>query len=98
PMRGLVRATYETGKAMAMVEWRGAAAQTKLAPGETRTAGYGILNLGVGLHATRGGLVHNVSVHCDNALDRAWRGHTSALKDFLPQPGRGFRLDYTLNY
>ena len=98
PLRGLVRATYQTASAMGVVEWRGAATQTRLGDGDTRTAGYGIVNLGAGVRIARGGRVHDIGVHCDNLLDRAYRDHLSVIKDFLPQPGRGFRLDYTLEY
>jgi iron complex outermembrane recepter protein len=98
PLRGLVRATYEDGKYMGMVEWRGAADQNRLGDGDTPTKGYGILNLGTGVRIAQEGWVHNISVHCDNVFDRVYRDHTSVVKDFLPQPGRGFRLNYELQF
>jgi len=98
PMHGLLRATWQTPAAEAMAEWRGAAAQDRLAPGETHTGGYGILNVGVGIRRVHSGMVHSLSLHCDNVFDRAYRDHTSVIKDFLPQPGRGIRLGYLLNY
>lgn len=98
PLRGLLRATYQDPAYMGMVEWRGAAGQTRLGDGDTPTGGYGLLNLGAGIRLTRGATVHSISLHCDNVFDKVYRDHTSVIKDFLPQPGRGFRLDYQLSY
>jgi len=43
-------------------------------------------------------VVHDVSVHCDNLFNRRYSDHLSVVKDFLPQPGLGVRLNYTLQY
>ena len=98
PLRGLLRATYQTSSAMGMIEWRGAARQARLGDGDTPTAGYGIVNLGAGLRLTHSGCLHNISVHCDNVLNRVYRDNLSVVKDFIPQPARGFRINYELNY
>ena len=75
-----------------------AADQNRLGDGDTPTKGYAVLNLGAGLRFTRAGFVHNVGLHCDNVLDTVYRDHLSVVKDFLPQPGRAFRLDYVTNF
>ena len=31
-------------------------------------------------------------------FDRVYRDNLSVIKDFVPQPGRGFRLNYQLIY
>ena len=98
PLRGLVRATYQDNVYMGMVEWRGAASQTRLGVGDTPTSGYGIYNMGVGLRLTQKRVVHNISVHFDNVLNRSYRDNLSVIKDFVPQPGRGVRLNYELLY
>jgi iron complex outermembrane receptor protein len=98
PLRGLVRATYQDRTVMGMVEWRVAARQTRLGEGDTPTAGYGVMNLGVGVRLVHGSLVSAVSLHCDNVFDRVYRDNLSVIKDFVPQPGRGFRLNYQLLY
>jgi len=98
PLRGLLRGTYQTEKYMGLVEWRGAAGQTRLGEGDTPTSGYGVLNLGLGMRLVHRGLVDNISIHCDNAFDRVYRDHLSVIKDFIPQPGRGFRINYELLY
>lgn len=98
PLRGLLRATYQDRKLMGMVEWRVAASQTRLGDGDTPTAGYGVMNLGVGVRMVHRGLVSEVGLHCDNVFDRVYRDNLSVIKDFVPQPGRGFRLNYELLY
>lgn len=98
PLRGTVRGTYQDQRYMATIDWRLAASQTRLGDGDTPTAGYAVLNVGAGIRLVRHGVTDNLSIHCDNVLDRTYRDHLSVIKDFLPQPGRGFRLNYELLY
>ena len=98
PLRGLLRATWQTTTWMGTVEWRGAARQTRLGDGDTPTAGYGVVNLGAGVRLVHRGLVSEISLYCDNVFDRVYRDNLSVIKDFIPQPGRGLRLDYRLDY
>ena len=83
---------------MGMVEWRVAASQTRLGDGDTPTSGYAIVNVGVGMRLVHRGLVDNISIHCDNVFNRVYRDNLSVIKDFIPQPARGFRLNYELLY
>ena len=83
---------------MGMIEWRGAAAQTRLGAGDTPTSGYGIYNLGVGLRIPQGGIIHNISIHLDNVLNREYYDAVSVIKTWVSQPGRGVRLNYELLY
>lgn len=98
PLRGLLRGTWQDERWMGMVEWRGAADQNRLGDGDTPTKGWGIVNLGAGIRIANGSLAHNVSVHCDNLFDRAYQDHLSVIKDFVPQPGRGVRLNYAVQF
>ncbi len=98
PLRGLLRATYQNERYNGMIEVRGAAAQNRLGDGDTPTAGYALLNLGIGMRLVQGGLVSNISLHVDNALNTLYRDNLSVIKDFVPQPGRGIRLNYELLY
>jgi iron complex outermembrane receptor protein len=98
PLRGLLRATYRANAWDGMVEWRLAARQDRLGDGDTPTAGYAVMNLGVGVRLVHQGMVSEISLHCDNVFDRAYRDNLSVIKDFVPQPGRGFRLNYELSY
>jgi iron complex outermembrane receptor protein len=94
PMRGLLRLSYQDNMYAAMFEWRIVSAQNKLGDGDTPTAGYGIVNVGAGMRFFQGSVVHNISLHCDNLFNKAYRDNLSFVKDFLPQPGRGVRLNY----
>lgn len=96
PLKGLLRLNYQDNTYSGMIEWRVAAAQNNLGIGDTPTAGYGIINLGAGVRLPQGGVVHNISVHCDNVLNQVYRDNLSVIKDFIPQPARGFRLNYDL--
>ncbi|HXH63597.1 MAG TPA: TonB-dependent receptor, partial [Gemmatimonadales bacterium] len=98
PLRGLLRASYEDGAHMGMLELRLAARQTRLGNGDTPTAGYAVVNVGVGLRLIHGNAVSEISIHCDNLFNRIYRDNLSVIKDFVPQPGRGLRLNYELLY
>ncbi|HEY1951636.1 MAG TPA: TonB-dependent receptor [Gemmatimonadaceae bacterium] len=98
PLRGLLRLTYQDPIYMGMIETRGAAKQTRLGDGDTPTAGYAIVNVGVGVRITRQRLVNNISLHCDNLFNRVYRDNLSVIKDFIPQPARGFRLNYQATF
>ena len=96
PFRGILSLRYQERGLWGLLEWRLAARQTRLGDGDTPTPGYGILNCGAGVRIASGGEVHALSVHCDNMFNRAYRDNLSVIKDFLPQPARGFRLAYDL--
>ena len=98
PLRGLLRVTYQDPIYMGMIETRAAARQTRLGKGDTPTGGYAIVNLGVGVRLTHQRLVNNISLHCDNVFNRVYRDNLSVIKDFIPQPARGFRLNYEATY
>lgn len=98
PLRALVRTTYDDNHYTGLIEWRAAGSQTRLGEGDTPTSGYTVVNVGAGLRLSRLGAVHEISVHCDNLFDRAYRDNLSVIKDFLPQPARGFRVNYELRY
>ncbi len=98
PLHGFLRMTYQSSIYSGVIEWRLAAAQTRLGQGDTYTAGYGLINLGFGVRLVAGGLVNNVSLNCDNLLNQIYRDNLSVIKDFIPMPGRGFRLTYDLMF
>lgn len=95
-MHGLLRLSYQNNTYGAIIEWRLVASQERLGVGDTPTAGYGILNIGGGVRLPQGNMVHNISLHCDNLFNKVYRDNLSVIKDFLPQPGRGVRLNYDL--
>lgn len=73
-----------------------AAAQNKTFPLETRTAGYGIVN--VGGSYTIGGQhhAHIFSFNAYNLTNKLYRNHVNFIKDLLPEVGRGIRFGYTI--
>ena len=93
PMRGLLRTSYQDEMYSGMMEWRLAARQSRLGDGDTPTAGYGVVNLGIGIRFAHGGIEHNFSLHCDNLFNKVYRDNLSVIKDFVPQPARGVRLN-----
>ena len=96
PMRGLLRMSYLDDVYSCILEWRFAARQVRLGDGDSPTAGYGFLNAGVDVRVVQSGLVHTVGLYCDNLLNQVYRDNLSVIKDFLPQPARGLRLNYDL--
>ncbi len=96
PLRGLLSVRYQDAMYSGVLEWRLAASQTRLGDGDTPTAGYGVVNCGAGIRLSSGGLVHAISVHCDNLFNKVYRDNLSVIKDFIPQPARSFRLAYDL--
>ena len=98
PLRGLLRATYQERTYSGMIETRLAAKQTRLGEGDTPTPGYTVVNLGVGMRFARQRVLNNISIHCDNVFNRDYRDNLSVIKDFIPQAGRGFRLNYQARY
>lgn len=98
PLHGFLRMTYQNDIYTGIVEWRLAAAQSRLGEGDTYTAGYGVVNIGVGVRLVSGGVVNNISLHCDNLLNQVYRDNLSVIKDFIPMPARGFRLNYDIMF
>jgi iron complex outermembrane receptor protein len=96
PLHALVRASYQNSVFAAMAEVRFAAKQTRLGDGDTPTDAYNVTNVGVGMRLPRAGVAHNISLHVDNVFNQVYRDNLSVIKDFVPQPGRGVRLNYDL--
>jgi len=64
--------------------------QDEVAPGESETPGYTLVDAHVAWHAdTASGNAWEVFVDAGNLLDEEARPHTSLLKDLSPLPGRG---------
>jgi iron complex outermembrane receptor protein len=98
PLRGVLRGTYQDQTWMGLVELRGAASQDRLGEGDTPTAGYAVLNVGAGVRFVQAGKLHNISLRVDNVFNTVYRDNLSVIKDFLPQPARGIRLNFQMLY
>jgi iron complex outermembrane receptor protein len=72
--------------------------QNRVAPDETPTPGFTLLNADVSYAFTRGRAGYEIFLRGTNLTDRTARAHTSFLKDFAPLPGRsviaGARLTF----
>lgn len=68
----------------------------QLAPNETPTAGYTVVNLKAAYTIPAQHLLHQFSVDVFNIGDRLYRNHLSFIKDFAPEMGRGVRFSYTV--
>lgn len=75
-----------------------AADQGDVSPGETPTAGYGVLNIGGTYFLLSGHGTHAITVKGFNLTNAEYRRHTSFIKDLTPEIGRGVRVTYTLRF
>jgi iron complex outermembrane receptor protein len=70
----------------------------RLAPFETVTEAYTMLDAHVGYRFFLGGLVHDLVLSGKNLTDEEGRVHASYLKELVPLPGRDLRLSYRLSF
>ena len=75
-----------------------AGAQNDTFVGETRTAGYAVVNLAASYTYARAHVAHQFSLRVFNMADRLYRNHSSFIKDLAPEIGRGLRVGYTLRF
>ncbi|MCH8170664.1 MAG: TonB-dependent receptor [Bacteroidetes bacterium] len=71
-----------------------AGGQNKVAPNETPTAGYGIIDLYGGFKLITNNFIHSFNIRIDNLLNQPYKDHLSAIKEFAPMPGRGISINY----
>lgn len=72
--------------------------QDKIFPLETRTAGYGIINIAGSYTVARPHHAHIFSVNAYNLTDKLYRNHVSFIKELVPEIGRGVRFGYTVRF
>ncbi len=72
--------------------------QDKIFPLETRTAGYGLINVAASYTIGRQHHAHIFSVNAYNLTDKLYRNHLSFIKELVPEIGRGIRFGYTLRF
>lgn len=74
--------------------WKLAGEQKNIAPFETPTKGYGMVDIYGGIKILTGDFVHMLNIKVDNLLDQPYKEHLSAVKNFAYMPGRNFQLNY----
>lgn len=72
--------------------------QENLFATETRTPGYGVVNLRASYTIPQQHFAHHFSVSAFNMGDRIYRNHLSFIKDLAPEMGRGIRASYTVKF
>jgi iron complex outermembrane receptor protein len=75
-----------------------AADQDKTFPLETRTAGYGLINVAGSYTIGSQHYAHIFSVNAYNLTDKLYRNHLSFIKELVPEIGRGIRFGYTIRF
>ena len=72
--------------------------QNRTFPLETRTPGYGIINVGGSYIVGSQHHAHIITFNAYNLTDKLYRNHVSFIKDFAPEIGRGLRVGYTIRF
>jgi iron complex outermembrane receptor protein len=89
PVRYSARLNYEDGHWQAVIEVRHSARQSRVADTETTTGGSTLINTSVSYLIPTARVTYEFFVRGRNLTNRTVREHTSFLKDFAPQAGRG---------
>ena len=96
PFRFSMEFRYAASKYWAGCNINLVAAQNDVAPNEEPTAGYGLLGIYAGLKLLSGNFAHIIDLKVTNLLDKAYKDHLSAIKDFTYMPGRNIVINYKL--
>jgi iron complex outermembrane receptor protein len=92
PFRVLAGLTGTRGQVDGRIEVERASAQRKVAPNETPTPGYTMVNASFDWHPFAANPELTLSLTGNNLFDVNARRHSSDLKDFAPLAGRDIRL------
>jgi iron complex outermembrane recepter protein len=98
PLRGRVSVDLPYRGVTVSPELLVAARQDQVFRGESDTSGYSVFNLKASYVLARPHLAHIVSVRGYNLTNELYRNHTSFIKDFAPEIGRGVTLGYSVRF
>lgn len=96
PLRGTLRARYDTGRWWVGSRLRMVDTQDRVAPDELSTDGYTLVDAQAGLRLDANGL-HRITLRVDNVTDALYRDHLSRIdrSEFgFPMPGRNMSVSY----
>ena len=97
PLRGSIGLDWHVGDLSIKPRLILANRQDNTFTGETSTAGYALLDLKASYTVARSAhLAHQFSVNVFNIGDTLYRNHSSFIKDFAPEIGRGIKFSYVL--
>ncbi len=94
PLRFSIEQRYTTDEYWVGFNWKLTMEQDQTAPNETKTKGYGLVDLYAGVKILTGEFIHMINLKIDNLLDQPYKEHLSALKEFAYMPGRNIQLSY----
>ncbi len=98
PLRGRMELRYEPGRWWVGSTVRAVRSQRRVAPGESPTGGYLLLDADVGARLDGEGH-HTVVLRVDNATNRLYRDHLSRVEERgFPMPARNLALVYRFRY
>jgi iron complex outermembrane receptor protein len=98
PLRVLGALTGSRGPFDGRLELERAFAHNRIAPVETDTPGYTLLNASLDWHPYEANPALTLSLVGNNLLDATVRHSTSVLKDFAPSAGRDIRVSARVNF
>ena len=98
PFRVLGALTGSLGQVDGRLEVERVARQDRVAPNETETPGYTMVNAQLEWHPFAANPELTLSLQGNNLFDVVARRHTSVLKDFAPLAGRDIRVSARLNF
>ncbi len=98
PLRGKVGLDYNRSGFRLAPELILASRQHQTFTSETPTAGYAVVNLKASYTSAQQHRAHQFSVNVFNIGDRLYRNHSSFIKDFAPEIGRGVRVTYMVRF
>lgn len=92
PLRFGADLDFEMNRLSANLSWMHYSDQEKVAPLETATEGYDILDAAVTYRIPLNATELSLYVKAENITDTEARVHTSFIKDIAPRPGRNFSI------
>jgi iron complex outermembrane receptor protein len=98
PLRVLGALTGSRGQVDGRLEVERVAAQHRIAPNETDTAGYTLVNASLDYHPFAANPELTLSLQGNNLFDVVARRHSSFLKDYAPLAGRDVRLSARVSF
>lgn len=98
PLRGKIGLDVHAGGFTFKPELILANAQNQTFGGESRTPGYGVINLKAAYNLASQHVIHQFAFELFNVGDQLYRNHSSFIKDLAPEIGRGVKLTYKVRF
>ncbi|MFA5805201.1 MAG: TonB-dependent receptor [Melioribacteraceae bacterium] len=94
PFRISVETRYTVDQFWLGLDAKAAASQKNISINEIPTAGYFLVDCYGGMKFFSGRFAHIISLKIENAFNRKYKDHLSAIKEFTSMPGRNISLSY----